>query len=128
MSNWYENDKGNFIYIDDGIVTTVFRGSDGEWIGIREGLITDKGFKTPDAAIEAIDSEKVKFAAKTRPSDTGWRPAKKGGFFRQCAGGIATVKRASTGKWYVTVDGRMIEGYWLNTKDEAVKLADHCLR
>ena len=61
MSNWYENDKGNFIYIDDGIVTTVFRGSDGEWIGIREGLITDKEFKTPDAAMEAIDNDKVKF-------------------------------------------------------------------
>jgi hypothetical protein len=127
MSNWYENDKRNFVYVDDGIVTTVFPGSDGEWIGIRDGLITDKGFKTSDAAMEAIDSEKVKFSVKTRPSDTGWRPAKKGGFYRQCPGGIATVKQASSGKWYATLNGKIIQGHWLSTKQEAVKLADHYL-
>ena len=127
MSNWYENDKRNFVYVDDGVVTTVFPGIDGEWIGIRDGLITDRGFKTADAAIEAIDSEKVKFSVKTRPSDTGWLPAKKGGFYRQNASGIATVKQARSGKWYVTVNGRMVEGHWLNTKEEAVKLADRCM-
>ncbi len=127
MSNWYENDKRNFVYVDDGVVTTVFRGSDGEWIGIREGLITDRGFKTPDAAMEAIDFEQVKFSVKTRPTDTGWLPAKKGGFYRQCAGAIATVKQASTGKWYATVNGKMIQGHWLSTKQEAVKLAEHYL-
>ena len=127
MSNWYENDKGNFVYFDDGIVTTVFRGSDGEWIGIRDGLITERGFKTPDAVMEAIDSEKVDFSVKTRPSDTGWRAAKKGGFYRQCPGGIATVKQATSGKWYVTVNGKMIQSHWLGNKQEAVKLADHYL-
>jgi hypothetical protein len=127
MSDWRENDKGNFVYFDDGIVTTVFRGSDGEWVGIREGLITDKEFKSPDAAMKAIDEDKVKFSVKTRPADTGWRAAKKGGFYRQCAGCIATVKLSSTGKWYVTFNGKMIQGHWLSTKQEAVKLADHYL-
>jgi hypothetical protein len=127
MSDWRENDKGNFVYFDDGIVTTVFLSIDGEWIGIRDGLITERGFKTPDAAMEAIDSEKVKFFVKTRPTDTGWLPAKKGGFYRQCSGGIATVKQASSGKWYVTVNGKMIQSHWLCTKEEAVKLADHYL-
>jgi hypothetical protein len=127
MSEWRANHKGNFVYVDDGVVTTVFRGSDGEWIGIREGLITDKDFKTSTAAMEAIDEDKVKFSVKTRPADTGWRAAKKGGFYRQCVVGIATVKQASSGKWYVTVNGRMVEGHWLNTKAEAIKLADHLL-
>jgi hypothetical protein len=127
MSDWRENDKGNFVYFYDDIVTTVFRGSDGEWVGIRDGLITDRGFKTPHAAMEAIDCEKVKFSVKTRPVDTGWRAAKKGGFYRQCAGGIATVKQASSGKWYITVNGKMIQGHWLGAKQEAVKLADHYL-
>ena len=127
MSNWRENDKGNFVCVDDDIITTVFPGVNGEWIGIREGLITDKEFKTPDAAMEAIDDDKVKFCVKTRPADSGWRATKKGGFYRQCAGGIATVKQASSGKWYITVNGKMIQGHWLGTKQDAVKLADHYL-
>ena len=127
MSNWRENEKGNFVYFDDGIVTTVFLGVDGEWIGIREGLITDKEFNTPDAAMEAIDEDKVKFSVKTLPADTGWRAAKKGGIYRQNANGIATVKQARSGKWYVTFNGKMIQGYWFGTKEEAVKLADHYL-
>ncbi len=40
---------------------------------------------------------------------------------------MAPVKQASSGKWYVTVKGRMVEGHWLNTKAEAIKLADHLL-
>jgi hypothetical protein len=127
MSEWRENHNGNFVYVDDGVVTTVFRGSDGEWIGIREGLITDKEFKTSAAAMEAIDEDKVKFSVKTRSADTGWRAAKKGGFYRQNAAGIATVKQSRSGKWYVTVNGRTVEGHWLNTKEEAVKLADRCM-
>ena len=51
MSEWRENHNGNFVYVDDGVVTTVFRGSVGEWIGIREGPITDKEFKTSAAAM-----------------------------------------------------------------------------
>lgn len=127
MSEWRENHNGNFVYVDDGVVTTVFRASDGEWIGIREGLITDKEFKTSAAAMDAIDEYKVKFSVKTRPADTGWRAAKKGGFYRQNSAGIATVKQARSGKWYVTVNGRMVDGQWLNTKEEAVKLANRCM-
>jgi hypothetical protein len=37
------------------------------------------------------------------------------------------VKLARSGKWYVTVNGRMVEGHWLNTKEEAFNLADRCM-
>jgi hypothetical protein len=127
MSEWRENHNGNFVYVDDGVVTTVFQGSDGEWYGIRDGMITEEGFDDSESAMEAIDDEEVEFCEMVGPRDTGWLPAKKGGFYRQNSAGIATVKQASSGKWYVTVNGRMVEGHWLNTKAEAIKLADHLL-
>ena len=61
MSEWRENHNGNFVYVDDGVVTTVFQGSDGEWYGIRDGMITDEGFDDPESAMEAIDEEEVEF-------------------------------------------------------------------
>ena len=127
MSDWRENHNGNFVYVDDGVVTTVFKGADGKWYGIREGFITEDGFGEAESAMEAIDEEQVEFCKMAGPRATGWRPAKKGGFYRQNASGIVTVKQASSGKWYVTVNGRMIDGYWLNTKEEAIKLADRCM-
>ncbi len=127
MSDWRENLKGNYVHVDDGVVTTVFKGSDGDWYGIREGMITEEGFDDAESAMEAIDNDHVEFCEMTAPRDTGWVPAKKGGFYRQNAGGIATVKQARSGKWFVTVNGSMIEGHWLNTKEEAIKLADRCM-
>ena len=127
MYNWSENDKGNFVYVDDGVVTTVFKGSDGDWYGIRDGKITDEGFDDAESAMESIDKDEAEFCVMVGPRDTGWLPAKKGGFYRQNSSGIATVKQARSGKWYVTVNGRMIEGHWLNTKEEAFNLADRCI-
>ena len=125
MSDWVENHKGNFVYVDDGVVTTVFKGSDGDWYGIRDGKITDEGFA--ESAMRSIDKDEAEFCVMVGSRDTGWLTAKKGGFYRQSAGGIATVKQARSGKWYITVNGRMIEGSWLNTKEEAFNLADRCV-
>ena len=127
MSDWNENQKGNFVQVDSGVVTTVFKDVDGEWMGVREGFITGKSYKTASAAMEAIDFDAVKFSVKMKSNDTGWRKAKNGGFYRQCSVGIATAKQAKSGKWYVTVNGNMLDGQWLNTKEEAVKLADNLL-
>ena len=124
MSEWNENHKGNYVYVEDDVVTTVFKTSDGEWLGIRDEMITEKSYKTADDAMEAIDFDRVNFSVKMMPNETGWRKAKKGGFYRQCSAGIATVKQAKSGKWYVTIDGNIVKGKWLNTKEEAVKLAD----
>lgn len=127
MSEWRENHNGNFVYVDDGVVTTVFKRSDGEWYGIRDGMITEEGFDAAESAMEAIDEEEVEFCEMVGSRDTGWLPAKKGGFYQQNSAGIATVKQARSGKWYVTVNGRMVDGHWLNTREEAVKLADRCM-
>jgi hypothetical protein len=90
-------------------------------------MITDEGFDAAESAMEAIDDEQVEFCEMVNPRDTGWLPAKKGGFYRQNAAGIATVKQSRSGKWYVTVNGRMVDGHWLSTQEEAVKLADRCM-
>ncbi len=124
---WNENANGNFVAVDAGQVTTVFRDRNGEWRGIRDGEITNLGFLTAEDAKEAIDDQQVDFVPIRPRTDTGWRSANKGGFYRQCSRGIVTVKRSKSGKWYVTVNGIFVEGQWLDTEMEAKKLADKLL-
>jgi len=127
MFEWRENHKGNFIYVKDGVITTVFKSSDGDWYGISDSCITEKGFETPEDAMEAIDNEEVDFNEFADARDTGWLAAKKGGLYRQNSEGIATVKQAKSSKWYVTINGNIVEGKWLNSKEEAMNLADNLL-
>jgi hypothetical protein len=47
-----------------------------------------------------------------------------GGFYKNTEDGIATVKQAKTGKWYITIDGDLVQGVWLNTQEEAMKKAN----
>jgi len=58
------------------------------------------------------------------PRNLGWQPAKKGGVYKNAKGGIAAVKQAKTGKWYISIDGDLVQGVWLNTQEEAMKKAD----
>ncbi len=127
MFEWRENHNGNFVYVNDGVVTTVFKSSDGDWYGISDGYITENGFDTPEEAMEAIDNEEVNFNEFAETRDTGWLAAKKGGFYRENSEGIATVKQAKSSKWYVTINGNIVEGKWLNSMEEAMNLADHLL-
>lgn len=128
MSDWNEKLNGNFVTVDNGQVTTVFRNQDGNWQGIRDGEITDREFDTPEDAINAIDDEEVGFKPrKARNADTGWRESKNGGLYRRSYGRIATVKQAKSGKWYVTIDGTIITGQWLDTELDAARLADRLL-
>ena len=55
MPEWRENGNGNFIFVEDGRVSTVF--SDGEGIrrAIHDEAITRQGFETADDAMSAVD-------------------------------------------------------------------------
>lgn len=129
MLNWNERANGNFVAIDNGIVTTVFLDSLGSWRGIREGEITERGFETALAAMEAIDTEKVKFVAPSRRlANAGWREAKNGGLYRHSGASVLSVKQAKSGKWFVAINGSLVEGYWLESEAEARLLADSLLR
>ena len=128
MCDWAENANGNFVAVDCGEVTTVFRKRDGYWQGIREGEITNCAFDTPEEAMEAIDEKKVSFIrTKERPADTGWQESKTGGLYRRAYGRIATVRQAKSGKWFVMINGSMITDQWLDTELEATRLADRLL-
>ena len=124
MSEWRENHNGNHVQVDDGTITTVFKTSDDKWRGIRDEMMTEEIFDSAEKAMDAVDEGRVNFSIKMMPSETGWRKAKKGGFYRQCSRGIATVKQAKSSKWYVTIDRNIVKGKWLDSKEEAVKLAD----
>lgn len=128
MSDWTEKANGNFVAVDCGEVTTVFRNRDGYWQGIREGEITTRAFDTPEEAMEAIDEEEVSFIRmKERAADSGWRASKSGGLYRRAYGRMATVRQAKSGKWFVMINGSVITDQWLDTDLEATRLADRLL-
>ncbi len=128
MSDWNEKMNGNFVTIDNGQVTTVFRNNEGHWQGIRDGEITERAFDTPEEAMEAIDEEEVSFIRmKERVDDTGWRTSKSGGLYRRAYGRMATVRQAKSGKWFVMINGSMITDQWLDTALEATRVADRLM-
>jgi len=123
--DWTENSNGNFVTEDDHFKTTVFLDKRGQWRGIRDEHITDSGYETAEEAMAAIDSEQVDFIKfRPRVDTTDWKPAKRGGFYRLRNDRIITVKQARTGTWYVSVDGRLVEGYWLKSSEAAIRCAD----
>lgn len=128
MFDWEKKMNGNFVAIEDGQVTTVFRNHDGNWQGIRDGEITACEFDTPDEAMDAIDNWNVKFVPmRKRPDETSWRESKKGGMYRWSYGRLAVIKQAKSAKWYITIDGS-VKDHWLDTELEAIGVADRLLR
>jgi hypothetical protein len=125
MSEWRENHNGNYVQVDDGTLTTVFKTSDNKWRGIRDEMMTEEIFDSAEKAMDAVDECKVKFNHKIQSArNTGWRVVKKGGYYRRDSGRIVTVKQAQSGKWFITFNGKKVEDQWLHTKEEAMKLAD----
>ena len=127
MSNWSENQNGNFVYvIDTDEVMCVFPNQTfGGWTGRLNDTFLKGSYDTPEEAQEAM--EKLVFEGQSslgKTATSSWKPAKKGGFYRQNANGIVTVKQARTGKWFVTYNGEMIQGRWFDTLEEAKQLAN----
>ena len=127
MLDWYENNNGNFVYsISEGNVMTVFKNKNDEWSGIYDGKFLRGSYDDPEEAKELMERWIIDgdSSLEAPPRILGWQVAKKGGFYKNANGGIATVKQAKTGKWYITIDGNFVQGVWLNTLEEAKKKAD----
>ena len=78
--------NGNFYRTQDsGLTVTVCLCKDGSWRGISDERITDDSFNSSEEAMRAIDYEDVTFIP-FRSRDTGWKAAKRGGFYRQVRG------------------------------------------
>ena len=127
MSDWIQNSNGNYVYvIDKDDVMTVFKRKDGEWSGVYDGKFLRGSFNRAEEAqvlMEkwVIDGDKS-LAAPT--PKLGWRPAQKGGFYKNADGGLATVKQAKTGKWYISIDGGLVKGVWLSSAEDAMQKAN----
>lgn len=126
MFNWNEIKNGNHICVDDdSIQITVFPDKNGRWRGIRDERITEQGYDTAEEAMTAIEEGEVDFVRfSSGPKNTGWKPAKKGGYYCYRDGVILTAKQASSGSWYLSVDGRFVPNRWFSTYEEAARCAD----
>jgi len=127
MLDWYESNNGNYVHsISKGDVMTVFKNKNGEWSGIYEGKFLRGSYDDPEEAKERMERWIIggDSSLQAPPRNLGWQLAKKGGFYKNAKGGIAAVKQAKTGKWYISIDGDLVQGVWLNTQEEAMQKAD----
>lgn len=128
MSEWRENDNGNYVYLlDTDEVMTVFH-RNGKWFGAYADRFTEDGFCNPEktkALMErAVLEGEHDLLVKRRPVATGWRETKSGGY--QCVrhGCILTVKQARSGGWYLVVDQVPLKDHWFDSAEEAKRQGD----
>ncbi len=116
---WLESQNGNFYRtLDSGLIVTVCLCKDGRWRGISDERITDESFDSCEEAMSAIDDDEVTFIP-FRSSDTGWKAAKRGGFYRQVRGTTYTIKQTAKGSWFVMVGDVIVEDRWFSSVDAA---------
>ena len=130
MSEWNQNANGNYIYkIGPDDIMTVFKKKSGNgWGGVHDGEFLKGTYDTPEEAQKAMGELVFEFNTKLAApisTNTGWQESKKGGYYKTTEAGITSVKRASSGKWYVvTASQGMLEGHWFDTAKEAMSKAD----
>ena len=125
MAEWHQTPKGNYTSFDFGSPYTVFRNEDGEWQVVHADEFSHAQFDTAETAKAAVEDHlrgDYPLAFKSRTS--GWRAAKKGGYYRVTRRGIATVKQTKTGSWFAIVAGELIEGMWFPNREEAQAYVD----
>ena len=128
MIEWHETRSGSFIHeLETGDLMTVFE-RDGWWSGVHDNCFTEEKFKSPEKAQAVmeravIDGEQgLLVRHRTRPQ--GWRETKKGGFHCMRRGGSMTVKKATSGSWYLLVDQSPVKNKWFATPDDAMAEGD----
>jgi hypothetical protein len=130
MSDWRENDKGNFVYVvDTDDIMVVFQRPDGEWAGVYQDRFTKGTFDTSEEAMEAMEPILNGDKSMLKPPNPGWVANKKGsGFHIRTGGGIASVKLARSGSWFATVNGEIINGQWFASASAAMEAASRYLQ
>ena len=116
---WTESQDGNFYRpLDGDVIVTVCLCKDGRWRGISDDKITGESFGAAEKAMRAIDHKDVTFIP-IRSRDTGWKAAKKGGFYRQVRGTTYTIKQTGNGSWFVMDGADLIKNRWFPTAEAA---------
>lgn len=126
MREWYENTNGNYVSEDEyGSKTTVCCCKDKEYRGIYDGLITADSFSTPEEAMDAIDNKWTEFISmRQKVTDTPWKQSRKGGFHRTHNGVLICTKQSRNGSWFTISNGRLLEGHWFKSAEEAMDFLD----
>ena len=120
MTEWFANPKGNFTTFDYGHRYTVFRNRDDQWQVAHGNGFSRQSFDCADEGKAAVeDHARGLDPLDFRSLDHGWKAAKKGGYYRRTMQGIETVKQSTTGSWYVTLNGELLEGQWFDSREEA---------
>lgn len=129
MNYWHENEKGNHVYvIDADQVMTVFRRTDGKWAGVYQNEFTMGYFDSAEEAMRAMEPILNGDTSMLHKRVSGWVPNKDGnGYHIWRQGQIASVKRSSSGSWYATVNGNLLDGRWFKTDQEARDEAERFL-
>lgn len=129
MSDWRENEKGNHVYvIDTDLVMTVFRRADGDWAGVYQDEFTKGSFGSAEEAMQAMEPILDGDTSMLQHRVSGWVRNKDGeGYHIRCEGRIASVRRSRSGSWYALVDGRLLEGRWFKSDQEARQEAERVL-
>jgi hypothetical protein len=125
MFNWNEIRNGNYVCEDDeGINITVFTDKNGDWRGIRDNRITEEGYGSAEEAMKTIEDGEADFIkVRPEPKTTDWKPAKNGGYYRYREGQILTAKQASSGKWFITIEGSIVRDNWFPSFEAAARYA-----
>ena len=129
MSYWRENEKGNHVYvIDTDQVMTVFQRPDESWAGVYRNEFTKRNFDTAEEAMLEMEPILEGNTSMLRRTASGWVLNKNGkGYHMRRQGQIVSVKRSSSGSWYASVDGRLLDGRWFKTDREAKNEAERVL-
>ena len=129
MSDWRENKKGNHVYvIDTDQVMTVFRRADGSWAGVYQDEFTKGSFDSAQEAMRTMEPILDGDTSMLQRRGSGWVRNKDGeGHHIRREGRIASVRRSRSGSWYASVDGRLLEGRWFKTDQEAKREAERVL-
>ena len=61
-------------------------------------------------------------------ANSGWKRAKKGGYYRKQDETFLSVKQSKSGSWYITVNGELIKNCWMPTAKEAQRIANSYVR
>ena len=128
MYEWLENSNGNYVYIieTDEVMTVYLR--NGEWHGVYDNHFTEEGFQFPEQAMalmeKAVLGDRLDLLVKRKPTPTGWRKTKSGGYHCVRRDRTMTVKEATSGKWYLVINQTLVQGKWFDTADEAKRQGD----
>ena len=128
MSEWRENSNRNYVYVidTDDVMTVYLR--NGEWHGVYDNHFTEEGFQNPEQAMalmeKAVLGDRLDLLVKRKPTPTGWRKTKSGGYHCVRRDRTMTVKQATSGKWYLVINQTLVQGKWFDSVDEAKQQGD----